>query len=184
MIEDPISGIIAKVKGHAAKTYFLTVVHDLNANETAIADCTQQIISREDFEWLVKTASKFYANHSDYEIAGINLEIREGLLGPTDKPTEKREPKRRDYGFVYLLKADNGFYKIGRTKSLDDRIKQLEIASPHELELILVIETDNCRNIEESLHLRFDDKRSRGEWFELSEADVEYIKGLGAQNGA
>jgi len=182
MIEDPISGIIAKARGSKTQTYFLTMIHDLDKEETVIADCTQQIISREDFEWLVETGSKFYANHNDYEIAGINLEIREGLIGPSHEPVKKKRLKE-DYGFVYLLRADNGYYKIGRTISLDDRIKQLKIASPCELELILAIETDECRELEESLHCLFDDKRATGEWFELIEADVEYIKGLGAQDG-
>ena len=180
MIEDPISGIIAKVRGSRTQTYFLTMIHDLDKDETVIADCTQQIISREDFEWLVETGSKFYANHNDYEIAGINLEIREGLIGPPHEPVKKKRPEE-DHGFVYLLKADNGCYKIGRTTSLDDRIKQLEIASPCKLELVLAIETDECRELEESLHCFFDDKRAKGEWFDLDGADVEYIQRLEAQ---
>jgi len=176
MIADPISGIIAKAKGSKTKTYYLTMIHDLDRDESVIADCTQQIISREDFEWLVRTGSKFYANHSDYEIAGMNLEIRESVTTFSYKPIERDMPAQKDEGFVYLLKADNGFYKIGRTISLDDRIKQLGTASPCELELVLSIESDDCRNLEESLHELFDDRRVKGEWFELDSKDIAYIR--------
>lgn len=78
-------------------------------------------------------------------------------------------------GYVYLLKADNGLYKIGRSKSLDARIKQLGLILPYELELALVIETIDTTKLEQELHDHFADKRKRGEWFELDESDLCYL---------
>jgi len=88
----------------------------------------------------------------------------------------QRELMEQEHGgHVYLLRADNGFYKIGQSKVLDDRIKQLAVQLPYELELICAIQTVNPIGLEEELHTRFREKRKRGEWFNLDEDDVTYF---------
>lgn len=37
-------------------------------------------------------------------------------------------------------------------------------------------------DLESQLHVRFKDKRLRGEWFRLDEDDLTYIKSLGAKD--
>jgi len=81
-------------------------------------------------------------------------------------------------GYIYVLRADNGMCKIGQTTQLNDRIKQLGIQLPYELELVHVIGTDHVINAEQLLHNRYAEKRQRGEWFALSDADLEDIKTL------
>jgi len=83
-------------------------------------------------------------------------------------------------GFVYLLKADNGVYKIGASTTPNQRSKTLGLQLPYETALMHTIETDDMYGLENELHRKFAKKRKRGEWFELDEADIEYIKGLGA----
>jgi len=86
-------------------------------------------------------------------------------------------------GFVYLLRADNGVYKIGASTTPDQRSKTLGVQLPYETILEYTIETDDMYQLESWLHHKFARKRKQGEWFELDEADLEYIKGLGAQDG-
>jgi len=95
------------------------------------------------------------------------------------------EEERDRKGFVYVLRVDNGLCKIGETKYLDDRIYRLEIILPYDPELVCAIKVDDRLATEDELHELFTDagKHVKGEWFELTEADVEYIKGLGAQDG-
>jgi len=81
-------------------------------------------------------------------------------------------------GFIYILRADNGVYKIGQTTQLDDRIKQLGIQLPYELELVHAVGTDHVLSAEQLLHKRYASKRQKGEWFALSDEDIEEIKGL------
>lgn len=81
-------------------------------------------------------------------------------------------------GYVYVLRADNGVYKIGQSTQIDDRIKQLSIQLPYELELVHVIETDHVINAEQLLHNRYAEKRRGGEWFALTDEDLEEIKAL------
>jgi prophage antirepressor-like protein len=73
---------------------------------------------------------------------------------------------------TYLMQDTfRGYYKIGKSKDPKVREGTLQAEVPT-IELVHVIESD----IENYLHKKFDSKRLRGEWFDLSEADVNYIK--------
>lgn len=73
---------------------------------------------------------------------------------------------------TYLIRDTfRGYYKIGKSKDPKVREGTLQAEVPT-IELLYVIQDD----IELYLHRKFNSKRIRGEWFELSEADVNYIK--------
>jgi DNA-binding XRE family transcriptional regulator len=80
-------------------------------------------------------------------------------------------------GYVYLFKADGGFYKIGMSKSPGTRLASFN-ALPFNIRLIHQIETDSRRRLEKILHATYAACRVAGEWFALSEADVEGLLGL------
>lgn len=101
-------------------------------------------------------------------------------IEPPEQPPEDTLPKS---GYVYVLRADNGLYKIGRSVNIDGRIKRLETVLPYELELICTVKVKDYITTEAKLHQVFADKCVKGEWFKLAKADIEYIKGLGAQDG-
>ena len=93
----------------------------------------------------------------------------------------KNPPKRNSYknsykksnGNIktYLIKNNrNGFYKIGRSINPLKREKTLQSEEPD----IVLVKTWS-RNIESKLHIEYKDYRVRGEWFELSKAQVKYI---------
>lgn len=90
--------------------------------------------------------------------------------------SRKQANNQEKSGYVYLLRADNGIYKIGRTKRLDDRITRLSVELPYQLELICAIATDDMHDLEGKLHHRFADQRVNGEWFSLTNENVESIK--------
>ena len=67
---------------------------------------------------------------------------------------------------LYLIQSDvTGAFKIGITKNVKKRIKQLQTGSPHKLKLILLLKGQSHR--ERSLHraLRSVMTRDTGEWF-------------------
>lgn len=86
-------------------------------------------------------------------------------------------------GYVYLLKSSlrNAVaYKIGKTKDLEQRLKQLRQASNIE-ELVHQIQTDDIEGIEQYWLNRFSGKRlypnkPRDEWFKLNSSDVKAFK--------
>jgi len=82
-------------------------------------------------------------------------------------------------GLVYLLKIENrNEYKIGVTINLKKRLNQLGTKMPFKLETITKIRSKDIYKLEEKLHCRFENKRINGEWFNLSNEDVEYIRGI------
>jgi len=97
------------------------------------------------------------------------------LARPPAEPEEaESEPETR---FVYLVHDGAGAYKIGLTKDLAKRIwGQIQPAYPRKLELIHAIETDHAEALEAYWHGRFADKRMNGEWFALTEEDIECFK--------
>lgn len=78
-------------------------------------------------------------------------------------------------GYVYLIRG-GGYYKIGKARDLDARIKWFEIKLPFEVELVLSIRSEDYSALERELHTAFEHKRTNGEWFALTEEDVAWIE--------
>lgn len=76
--------------------------------------------------------------------------------------------------YVYIMIDHNTkYYKIGKSDSPLKREKTLQSEKPT-IQLIYYFESYD--NDEKILHQKFKDKRIRGEWFNLDENDIEYIK--------
>lgn len=69
---------------------------------------------------------------------------------------------------VYLIRGNDGKYKIGIGKDPRKRIGQLQTGNPDRLEIIGVYESENASKIESTLHNRYAHVRNVGEWFDLS----------------
>lgn len=67
-------------------------------------------------------------------------------------------------------------FKIGKATAVNRRMGQINLETPEDVELIHQIEMDDANGIEAYWHKRFADKRSNGEWFRLSDADVRAFK--------
>lgn len=80
-------------------------------------------------------------------------------------------------GYIYLLRSMSGYYKIGRSKNPDNRIKTFSVKLPFEVEYVVVIPSDDMIEFEKSWHDWFADKRVNGEWFSLTNDDAEFMAG-------
>ena len=75
---------------------------------------------------------------------------------------------------IYLLKQENSnLYKIGVTKNTSKRIKQLQTGNAIPLELVETFQTSHDYKMETALHAQFSLKRMEGEWFKLSQEEVD-----------
>jgi hypothetical protein len=69
-------------------------------------------------------------------------------------------------GYVYVIGSDaNSLVKIGWSKDVDRRCRDLEAGSPIELEILRSYSADP--EMEHWLHDRFEIQRKHGEWFAL-----------------
>lgn len=92
--------------------------------------------------------------------------------------SEAFRPSYEETGYVYFLKSSNGPVKIGKTNNLDQRIKQIKPKMPFQSNLIHSWRCDEPLSIESCLHDFFKEQRVNGEWFELTEKDVQWIKSI------
>lgn len=79
--------------------------------------------------------------------------------------------------YVYILES-GGFYKIGFSYDPLARARRLSTGSPLPIRIVHTLRTAFHESIEAKLHRRFRAKRIHGEWFDLSDSDVDYIKSL------
>ncbi|HPC93163.1 MAG TPA: GIY-YIG nuclease family protein [Myxococcota bacterium] len=83
--------------------------------------------------------------------------------------------KGRNAGIVYLIQEEYGAVKIGKTISLSRRLATLESQIPYKLTVLLAIESPNMHKVESELHERFSHLRFNGEWFHLSDKDIQSV---------
>jgi hypothetical protein len=77
-------------------------------------------------------------------------------------------------GFVYLFKSDNGFYKIGKSRDPEARLKHFDNIPLH-VELAHQIASDDAPWLERCLHKKFRQLRFKNEWYRLDDQAVCWI---------
>jgi hypothetical protein len=98
------------------------------------------------------------------------LEISYGL-----KKHRKYDIVNLKLSHVYLmLNQIDGLYKIGRSLNPEYREKTLQSQMPSIVKVFISKLT--FQGNENKLHRIFSEKRVRGEWFKLTESDIEFIK--------
>lgn len=87
----------------------------------------------------------------------------------------KKETRKGD--LYLILDVDAHLLKIGCSTDVGSRLKQLQTANGHKLELLFVAKKKG--EYENMLHNIFVDIRKHGEWFEYSDLIIEKFKELG-----
>jgi predicted GIY-YIG superfamily endonuclease len=73
---------------------------------------------------------------------------------------------------VYILNTGRNLYKIGKTQDLHKRLAAYHTHLPVMFRVIRQYAALNMTDLEESLHIVFQHKRVKGEWFELTKDDL------------
>lgn len=80
-------------------------------------------------------------------------------------------------GWIYLIKenGDDALYKIGvtRAKMPESRLKKLQTGNGNKLILVEKFLSSKPFKLETMLHNKFQFNREEGEWFLLSQEDVD-----------
>ena len=88
-------------------------------------------------------------------------------------------------GWVYLIEAETGLYKLGRSNDVWQRFSTLVHENAASLTMRHAIRAANYIQAELWLHTQFAKKRHHGEWFSLSQDEIEWFCSLadGALDG-
>lgn len=73
---------------------------------------------------------------------------------------------------VYIIKTSKRLYKIGKTGDLQARLSAFHTHLPVLFRVVRQYMASNMDELEEALHIVFQHKRVKGEWFELTEDDL------------
>jgi Meiotically Up-regulated Gene 113 (MUG113) protein len=73
---------------------------------------------------------------------------------------------------VYILKTGKNLFKIGKTQDLQKRLLSYHTHLPVMFRVVRQYPASNMAELEESLHIVFQHKRVKGEWFELQNGDL------------
>ncbi|MEG4109893.1 GIY-YIG nuclease family protein [Microcoleus sp. S13_C5] len=78
-------------------------------------------------------------------------------------------------GFIYLVQAvGTDKFKIGRAGDVARRIKELQTGSPLKIRYVYHAYVHNANLCEMELHNKFSKQREIGEWFALTQEDIEF----------
>jgi hypothetical protein len=108
-------------------------------------------------------------DHYDWRYPGYNIIAFADEL--------RLELDRRIDGCVYILKCEYfDAYKIGKAKNPLRRSQTLDIQLPYPTEVVHVIASEDYSRLEREMHNTFANVRLKGEWFRLSERDVDLLR--------
>jgi len=126
------------------------------------------VLSKEDWYRIKRRVDAFYTSVTSEDIDWLN----------TEKRKERDQRDRVMSGYIYLMQADNGYHKIGRTINLETRNKNLMREYPLEIKIVHSFFCRNCVKAEKRLLGMFSEKRLQGEWFSLEQQDIEFITSI------
>lgn len=136
------------------------------------------LLTRDELMDLIEGSEIFFDFHGDDGIEQFNKDKLEKTLShePTSKEPVERKPR---HGWVYIVRGKEDEYKIGMTaREPGKRLAEFTPKLPFATELIITIESDDALGLESYIHSMFDDERINGEWFKLTEPNLEWIRRL------
>lgn len=132
----------------------------------------ENIKRRFDRETIESALRSKYINEQEKEIFNNAL----FSYNPYARPAKNNKSSNPQNGYVYVIKSENGLYKIGKAKNLTNRILHLGIKIPMKIELCCSCEYEDYDKAESYFHQLFSIKRENGEWFRLSDEDILVVK--------
>lgn len=87
---------------------------------------------------------------------------------------EFHNPRPPEAGYVYLMRNETGYYKIGHSVNPRRRRKQ-QSREGNTVKIVLIIPTNDMIALELDLQRRYQGKQKSGEWFKLGSLDIDTI---------
>jgi len=69
---------------------------------------------------------------------------------------------------VYVIEHEHGYVKIGVSENPKQRVSSLQTGCPYKISVIGQINTSTPFEVETRLHERYNKRKKRGEWYDLT----------------
>lgn len=123
---------------------------------------------------LIKYAVKYKSEIDVYNQKRM-IELEEELNGCVGTTKKESKTTKSKGGYVYLFEC-GGKYKIGFSKDVERRMRQLD-TRPFKLNLVAKSEfLSDAYDREQELHEWFENSKIEGEWYEFSDQEAQYAK--------
>lgn len=105
-----------------------------------------------------------------------NNSLKNFLSMPEMHPSyvEKLKSDIGQPGHIYLIHCQN-YYKIGKSKNYNSRKKHFDTIMPLETDLIHSFQTNDMNYAEKYLHNKYKHLHHKGEWFNLTQKEINEI---------
>ena len=139
-----------------------------------------------------KELAQIYQTNSEFIRLARNLKkenpekFEKVKLGIESLTNVKFKINESDSKFLYVIRSDLG-YKIGITNNYKRRLHELNQVIPIQLWFVRIYikkgqNENNFYKMESNIHLMFNKKNIKGEWFELTQKDIKTIDKVMQQN--
>lgn len=126
-------------------------------------------------------------NNKTYQMAFANQEnlltitrLQNGFRHVTWEKLLQQNPRvnQSEFGYLYVIGLSQipNYFKIGIAKNLESRIVQIRVDNPFGAYYNFTVQIQDYVKIERELHAIFSSKNVSGEWFLLSEEDLNFIR--------
>jgi len=125
----------------------------------------------------IKNICEKYNLNPEY-FGWISKEYYDNLIEEAKQLIKQENKKEKDIleeWYIYIIKR-NWKIKIGITKDINTRLKKYITEHPDPIEIIYTKKVFGYKELEKKLHKLFENKRIRGERFNLSENDINKAK--------
>lgn len=129
------------------------------------------IVPKDDIARLFQELNRFFEVHSSEDIEAHNQVIQNRMSHP------EMEEIGDGPGHIYLMKDTQNRYKIGLSIDPERRLQQMKRKNG-EVYLIHTFPADNMAQAEKALHWNYRLQKIKGEWFDLTDKDIEFIRSL------
>lgn len=126
-----------------------------------------KILTKEEWFYVKRRIDKFYSYTSSDDIDYMNRQR-----------SVNNSIRAEKQGYVYLMLASNGYYKIGRGYDVEKRREGHQRDYPLQMDIVHSFLCKDCVSAETKLLRMFKEKRLQGEWFSLDKSDVDFILGI------
>lgn len=150
-----------------SKGKFINILIKANGSDSTPYLSSGKILSKERWFSIRRQVDRFYEATAFEDIDRYNFDISNKVQGAS--------AVEEGAGYIYLLRSDNGYYKIGKTVDIDKRVKEITREYPVFIQRIHYFKTGQMTKVESFLHKLFSEFKLQGEWFRLQKGHLDYI---------